>query len=198
MGVYDTHRPFSLANTRTGQPGSGPWQSVPVNGLPGMSPLETGLFLALLVALILLQRSSRATTRHLPLGDGQHARPLAAILLEPFLELILVAVVLRDELTEGSAHWVVASLGAVIGVAVGVVRARNVYVRAEPRYHVVILRDTRAETIALVALLALDIGSQVINQSSEWLSLFVTAALAFLVVNSVTVAAEVTRRYRQE
>lgn len=88
-------------------------------------------------------------------------------------------------------------MGALIGVTVGVVRARNVYVRAEPRYHVVILRDTRAETIALVALLALDIGSQVINQSSEWLSLFVTAALAFLVVNSVTVAAEVTRRYRQ-
>lgn len=162
----------------------------------GMSPLETALFLGLLVAIILLGRTPRDAQRHVPLGEGQHFRPIAALLVEPLLEIVLVAVVLREELSDGTTHWVAAAVGAGLGICVGVFRARNVYVRAEHRYRAVVLRETHAETIALVALLALDIGSQVVNQSNQWLSLFVTTALSFLVVNSVTVTVEVFRRYR--
>lgn len=164
----------------------------------GMSPLETVVFLALLVAIILLGRGSRQTQRHVPLREGQRVCSLAALWLEPLLEVVLVAVVLRDELSEGGAHWVAAGVGAVLGIGLGIRRAGDVFVRSEPRYRSVILRETRAETIALVAILALDIGSQIINQSNAWLSLFVTTALSFLVINSVTVTIDVTRRYRRD
>lgn len=64
-----------------------------------------------------------------------------------------------------------------------------------PRCSAVALRETRVQSIALVERLALDIGTQVINQSDEWLILFATTALWFLVLNSVTVSVEVIRRY---
>lgn len=164
----------------------------------GMSPLDAVIFLVLIVTIIVLDRSSRQTQRHVPLREGQRVRSLAALWLEPLLEVVLVVVVLRDELSEGGAHWAAAAVGTVAGVVLGIRRARDVFVRSEPRYQSVIVRETRAETIALVAILAVDIGSQILSQSNVWLSLFVTTALSFLVINSCTMTIDVTRRYRRD
>lgn len=158
---------------------------------------EVAVFLGVMVAVIILSRPKPLAQRHVPLRDHQRLRPLAVVFLEPVLELVLVAVVLRDELSQGGAHWWAAALGAVLGLGLGLFRVRNVYVRSEVRYHAVVVRDTRVETFALLGLLALDIASQMADQHLPIVSLFVTAALAVLLANTFTVAAEIARRYRR-
>lgn len=98
--------------------------------------------------------------------------------IEPFLVLVVGAIVLWGELWQGAGHWIAAGVGAVLGIAAGLARGPLIYVRAMPELRAVVQCRNALEYVAVFILLALNFFSEYVQQATESLSLLVAVAEA--------------------
>ncbi|MCB0920042.1 MAG: hypothetical protein KDC39_15895 [Actinobacteria bacterium] len=154
--------------------------------------------LALFVAVIVLVRRGRRDPVNNELPRGQRARPIALEWVEPWLDLVVVVVVLWAELTSGWAHVMAAIIGVILGAPIGYVRARTMFVGAVPERNLVIMRRSGLEYVLLAFLLGVNIASHYLTaDTTSVFSLILTALIALLVGEAFVRSASMTVRYRR-
>ena len=165
----------------------------------GQLPTSYWVILGLFIIVALFaQRRQREAKSQLTLATGERVRWLGLEWAEPFLEVAIIGIILWDDLMAGPSHWIAGAIGVVAGIAFGIYRARIMYVRAVPQFTAVILKRSIAETIAVLALIAVKIIGDNTKTVSGLVSLAVTAALAMVVAESFTRVTATTIRYRAE
>jgi hypothetical protein len=157
------------------------------------------LLLALLIVDIRYIRASRKLAQQLELPKGQWLRPVKTLVFDPVIELLVIGVVLFQDVIQNWEHMLVGAIGAVAGIAFGHYRYRIQYVRALPEYKAIIFVRSRAEYIALGALVLLRFAAEqhripVVGA----LTLLITALLALIVFESIGRAWFSYRRYKQD
>jgi hypothetical protein len=167
-----------------------------------MSGIEGIIILVLFMVIIAMTNGARRATAAMDLPRGQRLRPIALLLLEPVLYVLLVGVLLWDELSESVSHVLAGLAGVAVGAAFGVYRARIMYVRADPAHRGVILTRSTAEYVAVTILALLELGrSDLENHADRMdspLSLLVTGLLTLALAEAVARIAATVLRYRQE
>ncbi|MCB0920077.1 MAG: hypothetical protein KDC39_16070 [Actinobacteria bacterium] len=154
--------------------------------------------LLLFVAVIVLVRRGRRDPINNELPKGQRARPIALEWIEPWLDLVVVVVVLWAELTSGWAHIAAAIIGVILGAPIGYIRARTMFVGAVPQRNLVIMRRSGLEYILLAFLLAVNIASHYLTaDTTSVFSLILTVLIALLVGEAFVRSAAMTVRYRR-
>jgi hypothetical protein len=154
------------------------------------------------VALVTLTARARRATAAAGLPRGQRLRPLTLLLIEPLLYVVLAGALLWDELSQSAAHVAAATAGAVVGAALGLYRARIMWVRADPPRRAVILRRSGAEMAAVLVLAVLEVGRSGLEDDADRLdsplSLLLTALVAFALAEGIMRVVATLGRYRRE
>ncbi len=160
---------------------------------------QSALNFDLIVAAALLVRKGRLHPAAKDLEPRQRIRPLALELLDPLIAVALVGPLLWHELAKGVSYVGMALLGAAVGVAIGVLRARVMFVRALPQSRSVILTRSTAEYLLLGLLFVLKLSEDAIDRvHSGPFTLVLTALLALAVVESFGRSIAITLTYRRE
>jgi hypothetical protein len=166
-----------------------------VKGVEGLVTL-----VVVLTILTITNRARRATAA-MDLPRGQRLRPVGLLLLEPVLYVLLVGALLWDEVSESSAHVLAGLGGLAVGVAVGLYRARIMYVRADPVRRAVVLTRSTAEYVALAVLGLLELGRSDLEHRADRLdsplSLLVTALVALALSEALARIGAIVLRYRR-
>ena len=158
---------------------------------------QSALIFVLIVAAALLVRKGRLDPAAKDLERRQRIRPLALEWLDPLIAGALVGPLLWHELAKGLTYVAVGVLGAAAGTAIGVLRARVMFVRALPRSRSVILTRSTAEYLLLGLLLVLKLSEDAVDRvHSGTFTLVLTALLALAVVESLSRSIAITLRYR--
>ena len=132
------------------------------------------------------------------LGVGEDLRPMAIVVLEPWIEIVLVGVLLWDDLAKDYQHWIAAAVGVVPGVIFGIHRARVMYVRAVPEFRAVVLvRDVLGDA-AIVVLILIRVVAETGFRASAGFNLALTLLLSLAISESLVRAALIMRRYRAD
>jgi hypothetical protein len=152
-----------------------------------------------MIAMVMLQRRGRLQTKPGSLQKGERQRPLMMTWLDPVLGLVFIGSVLWGLACRDAAHVAAAAVGAAGGVPIGVARARTMYVRPVPEFKSVVFRRSPLEYGLLFILLLLRFSEEVISKLHSGVVTYALAALIALAVSeSITRAAAITVRYRQE
>lgn len=164
----------------------------------GTNGFETVVLLCLVFAAAMLVRKGRLDPAAQGLDRRQRIRPLPLEWLDPLIAVVLVGSALWTTVYSDPAHIGVALLGAVIGIPIGLARARVMFVRALPSSKSVILTRSTTEYLLLGLLLCLRLGGNAIARSHSHAGLYVLAALLGLAVaESAARSAAITIRYRK-
>lgn len=156
------------------------------------------LYAAIIVMLILRQRT-RAHPANAHLVKGERLRPLAITVMDPILSLVFVGYVLWDLATRDVSHAGAAIVGALIGIPIGLMRARVQYVRAVPEAKAVVFRRSGAEYVLLGILLVLRLAeSSIENSHTTALTLLLGGMVALAVAESITRTAAITVHYYRD
>jgi hypothetical protein len=159
----------------------------------------TFLVLGILVVIMILRRRGISQTPSGSLNKGERQRPILITWLDPLISILFVGSVLWDLTTKNYAHAGAAVVGALVGVPIGLARARVMYVRAVPAAKCIILRRSPVEYALLAVLLALRFSANSIaNIHSPIANYALTAVLALGIVESITRASAIVWRYHQE
>ena len=119
--------------------------------------------------------------------------------LDPVLSVLFIGSVLWSLASRDPSHVLAALLGTGVGIPIGIARARTMYVRAVPEHKSVIFRRSQLEYGLLGILLVLRLAADAISKAHSGLVTCALAALIALAVSeSITRAAAITIRYRQE
>jgi hypothetical protein len=165
-----------------------------------MQPSSGGqavLIYVLLVAAALLVRKGRLNPANKDVERRQRVRPLALEWLDPLIAGALVGPLLWHELTKGPSYVGVGVPGAAIGIAIGLLRARVVFVRALPLSRSVILTRSAAEYLLLGLLLVLKLSENAVERvHSGPFMLVLTALLALALMESLSRSIAITLKYR--
>jgi hypothetical protein len=160
---------------------------------------QSALIIVLIVAAALLVRKGRLDPAAKDLERRQRIRPLALEWLDPLIAGALVGPLLWHELAKGFSYVGVGLLGAALGIAIGLLRARVMFVRALPESRSVILTRSTAEYLLLGVLLVLKLSEDAVDRvHSGPFTLVLTALLALAVVESLSRSVAITLRYRSE
>jgi len=163
----------------------------------GSNSFETLVLLALIVAAAMLVRKGRLDPAAQSLDRRQRVRPLPLEWLDPVIAVVLVGSTVWSTAFPNLAHVGVALLGAVIGIPIGLARARVMFVRALPSSKSVILTRSTTEYLLLGLLLCLRLGGNAIARSHSHAGVYVLAALLGLAMaESLARAIAITIRYR--
>jgi hypothetical protein len=162
------------------------------------------LALAALVAIAVLVRRSRRRsprlgsnqTRSQRLVRGERRRPIAITLLDGLIALILIGPTVGRVVPTSGSTELLALLGGVGGVGVGLLRARTMYVGRVGRTRDVILRRSPLEYGLLVVLLvARSIENTARTSTSSWALPAFSGLITFALVESLARAAFIGERF---
>lgn len=155
--------------------------------------------LVVLVVIMVLRRRGISQTPRGSLNKGERQRPILITWLDPLVSILFVGSVLWGLMTRNYAHAGAALIGALIGVPIGLARARVMYVRAVRDARSIILRRSPIEYALLALLLGLRLAANSIaNLHNSSATYALTAVLALGIVESITRASAIVWRYQHE
>jgi hypothetical protein len=160
--------------------------------------VTVALLWVVVVGLWLAKRKGKAAEESVDLAPGEDLRPLAFVALEPWIEIVLVGVLLWDDLAKDYQHWIAAAVGLVPGVIFGIHRARVMYVRAVPEFHAVVLVRDLVGDAAIVVLIVIRVVAETGFRTSAGFNLALTLLLSLAISESLVRAALMVRRYRAD
>jgi hypothetical protein len=155
--------------------------------------------LVVLVVIIILRRRGISQTPQGSLNKGERQRPILITWLDPLVSILFVGSVLWGLMTRNYAHAGAAVIGALVGIPIGLARARVMYVRAVRETKSIILRRSPAEYALLAVLLAIRLSANSIaNLHNSFATYALTAVLALGIAESITRAGAIVWRYHRE
>jgi hypothetical protein len=132
------------------------------------------------------------------LEKRQRIRPIALEWLDPLIAAVVVGPLLWHELHKGASCVGLGVVGAAVGIGIGLLRARIMFVRALPQSRSVILTRSTAEYLLLGLLIILRSAEGAVERlHSRPFTLVLSALLALAVVESVTRSVAITLNYRR-
>jgi len=127
---------------------------------------------------------------------GERVRPVAITLLDPVVSIIVIGDVAWRLLSHGGSHVVAGFVGAVIGIGIGVARAKVMYVRTLPGSTNIVLRRSPIEYgMVFVLIILRSVEATVERSGSTTASLLLTALVCLGLVEAVTRSALVIWRF---
>jgi hypothetical protein len=160
---------------------------------------STYIVFAILIAIVILRRRGISQTPSGSLKKGERQRPILITWLDPLISILFVGTVLWGLMTRNYAHAAAAIVGALVGVPIGLARARVMYVRAVKEAKCIILRRSAAEYALLAVLLAIRLSANSIaNLHNSFATYGLTAVLALGIAESITRASAIVSRYHRE
>jgi len=165
------------------------------------------VFIAMIVVVIAIAVAverrlltlSRAVTKGSGLPKGHYARVLTTLFIDPAVEIWLVGAILWADLIRNGEHVVAGVFGAAVGLSFGYLRYRIQYVGAVPEHRAVVLVRSRAEYVAVAALLAVRLAAEQDEiPLTGALTLLVTLLLSACVFESIGRTACILTRYRRD
>lgn len=157
------------------------------------------IVLAILVVIMILRRRGISQTPRDSLNKGERQRPILITWLDPLISILFVGSVLWGLMTRNYAHAGAAVIGALVGIPIGLARARVMYVRAVREAKCIILRRSTAEYGLLAVLLAIRLSANSIaNLHNSFATYALTAVLALGIAESIARASAIVWRYHRE
>lgn len=161
--------------------------------------LVSTVFLLVLAVIILGFRTQAAIIKkNVPMVKKERVRPLGMEFTEPVIELWVVALLLWTELSTDPLHILMGVIGIVPGFFMGWFRARIMFVRAIPEYKAVVMKRSWMETVAVLVLLVVKLGTDFLPNSIYWLSLVITLLLVAAIAESFTRVIRTVFLYRAD
>ncbi len=163
------------------------------------SPAATGVLLILCVVIVIMVRRGRATGATAGLVKGERARPIGITMLDPLLSVIVIGSVAAHLVTLGATHVIVAIVGGIAGVAIGVARAKVMYVRRIPGSNNIVLRRSAIEYGLLLLLVVLrTVEGSIEHSSASWASLVLTSLVYLALVEAIVRAGIIVYRFLRD
>ena len=160
------------------------------------NPVVGLLTLAALVTISLLVRRGRLQSRSSQLAPRERIRPLAITLLDPLISVLIIGQFVWHLASLSDTHVLGAVLGALLGVGIGYVRARIMFVRAIRTTRSVVLRRSGLEYGLVLVLVILRSTEGPIERSASSLAQWALTALATLaLVEAVARSSFIVKRY---
>lgn len=163
------------------------------------SLVNTVLLYAVIIATLVLRYRTRLHRPHVTLATGERLRPVYAIPMDTVLTIVFVGLVLFDLATRNLWHALSAAAGIAAGVAIGRLRARIQYVRAEPKSQSIVMRRSGVEYAILALLLGVRLAEDYVVKSHTTVFTCILAALmSVALAQSVTRSSLIVARYRRD
>jgi hypothetical protein len=160
------------------------------------SPALGVVLVVALVVISRLVRRGRLQSRTANLAPGERIRPLAITLLDPLISLLIIGQLVWHLVSQSTTHVLAAVVGSILGVAVGYVRARVMFVRAIKATTSIVLRRSGLEYGLVAMLVALRSTEGSIEHTSSTLAKSVVAGLASLaLVEAIARSGFIVKRY---
>lgn len=160
------------------------------------NPVVSLAMLAVLIVIVVLVRRGRKLSTPGTVQRGERVRPVAITLLDPVVSIIVIGDVAWRLLSQGGSHVFAGFVGAVIGIGIGVARARVMYVRTVPGSSNIVLRRSPIEYgLVFVLIILRSVEASVERSGSTTQSLILTALVCLGIVEAVTRSAFVIRRF---
>lgn len=178
--------------------GRGPNGPTPRTDRPNVrttSPYFTYVLLVFIVPMVYLQQKGKKDPAALHLPKKQRVRPLLLEWLDPGLVLVVIAEPVVVQLSKGIGHIALAVVGAAIGIAIGLTRARVMYVAAVPATKSVIMTRSRTEYLLVVLVIALRFAE--FAATGPW-TIVLALLLGIAVVDPIARSIATTMKYRAE
>jgi hypothetical protein len=152
--------------------------------------------LVALIAITVLVRRGRLQSKSATLAPGERLRPLAITLLDPVVSVIIIGQFVLHFANASTIRVVAMALGAALGIAIGYLRARIMFVRAVKETTSVVLRRSGLEygLVAVLILLRLLETSIATSQSSAAIA-GVTGLAVLAAVEAIARSAFIVRLY---
>ncbi len=160
------------------------------------NPVVSLAMLAVLIVIVVLVRRGRKLSTPGTVQRGERVRPVAITLLDPVVSIIVIGDVAWRLLSHGGSHVFAGFVGAVIGIGIGVARARVMYVRTLPESTNIVLRRSPIEYgLVFVLIILRSVEATVERAGSTTASLLLTALVCLGVVEAVTRSTLVIRQF---
>ncbi len=162
------------------------------------SPLDL-LLLVVLIPMALLVRQGRNDPLKPSLPKGHRVRPLLLEWFDPVLVAVYIGVPLVREVTTDVVHLLMAVVGALVGVGIGVARARVMYVGAAPATRSVVMKRSGPEYLLVAVVIGLrSLENALRHTHTGPLTWLLTVALATGIAESTARSVAITLRYRAD
>ncbi len=160
------------------------------------NPVLGWLTLAALVTIAMMVRRGRLQSRSVQLAPRERIRPLAITLLDPLISVLIIGQFVWHLVGLSSGHVLAAILGALLGVGIGYVRARIMFVRALRATRSIVLCRSGLEYGLVLILIILRSAEGPIEHSASSLAQWALTALATLaLVEAVARSGFIVQRY---
>ena len=159
--------------------------------LAWLSPL-----IVIMIIFDLRARNYGKKVLHLP--PKQYVSLLWLAILDPVFEVLFIGIVLWDDLSKDTAHWIAGAVGVVLGYFFARYRTRIMWVRALPEKKAVVVANSKSEYLALIFLIVVKIASENTTYSNYVVSLFITVGLLLIVSESAIRIGMLFHRYNKE
>jgi hypothetical protein len=161
------------------------------------SPLSLVIPIAIIV-MIILRRQGVRQGLELKLAPNERLRPLLAVWIDPLLAFLFAGGMLWKLIDRDLAHVAIAFAGGVLGLAVGYLRGRVVFVRAVSQYKSVVTKRNVVEYLILIILFGLRIAEDAIaKRHANVVTAILCGFIALAISESLVRAATLTQRYRR-
>ncbi len=166
------------------------------------APQGGGTLLVLLAFMAImnhLRRQGRKDPAAATLLPRQRIRPMAMQWLDAVFVVVFFGIsdrTLAPRLVSTPAHLALSGVGAVVGMIIGLARARAMFVRALPTSRAVVLTRSGREYVLVGLLIILRVVEAAIV-TGPW-SVLVLALVVLAMVDSIVRSAEITRLYRAD
>lgn len=165
----------------------------------GSNTAETVVTYGVLITMLVLRRRTQTHPAQQTLVKGERLRPVLITALDPVLSGLFAGPLLWHLAAHSAPHLAAAVAGGAVGVPIGLLRARVMFVRAVPSAQGVVFRRSPMEYGLLSLLLVLRLLEGSIEHFKTGPLTYVVAALVGLaIVESVTRAAGIIVRYRTD
>jgi hypothetical protein len=152
----------------------------------------------ILVMVIFDFRARNYGKKVLQLPKKHYVSLLWLAILDPVFEVLFIGIVLWDDLSRDTWHWIAGGVGVVLGYLFARYRTRIMWVRPLKEKKAVVVRNSGAEYLALVFLLVVKMVSENTDFTSYALSLLVTVGLLMIVSESAFRVGMLFTRYKRE
>jgi hypothetical protein len=149
-------------------------------------------------AVIFLNQTRRQTfKKQHDLKRNQRGVNIAQQWLDPILELTVVGGVIWSDLQHGWLPWVSLLLGLAVGIPVGIVRGRFMYVRSVTKTKIVVERNAAEISILAILIVIKFVARSISAKPTSAINLIAIALLGIGLASSVGRVAYITVRHYQ-
>lgn len=161
--------------------------------------ISTFILVIIIVVFVVWRRQRRQTLRQKHnLQRNQRTVHIAQQWLDPVIELVIVGGVIWSDLQHGWLPWLCFLIGGVIGLPIGALRGRFMYVRSIGKSGRIIIERNAAEIGILLVLVAIKlIAHKISAQPTSALNLLVIGLLGISLASSIGRVAYITTRHYQ-